>query len=114
MTTLPETPTTHVLESSDAAPPIVIVVFDELPLSSIQDATGNVNASRFPAFAALAQEGRFFTGLSTVAVQTDLALPALLTGRYHWRKFHGIVNAWGDSDDLACDESALKEMLEVI
>ena len=35
---------------------------------------------------------------------------ALLTGRYHWRKFHGIVNAFWDSADA--DRFTLPEMLK--
>jgi len=70
------------LEASDGAPPIVMLVLDELPLSSVQDASGAVNAVRFPALAGLAREGLLFTGVSTVATHTDQAIPAILTGRY--------------------------------
>ena len=45
----------------------------------------------------LAREGMIFTdGHSSSGICTPSRY-ALLTGRYHWRKFHGIVNSFGSS-----------------
>ena len=45
----------------------------------------------------LAKEGMLFTdGHSSSGICTPSRY-ALLTGRYHWRKFHGIVNSFGNS-----------------
>src|SRR5210317_1736306 len=45
----------------------------------------------------LASEGmRFLDGHSSSGICTPSRY-ALLTGRHHWRKFYGIVNAFGDS-----------------
>jgi hypothetical protein len=62
--------------------PVVFIIFDELPLSSLQDASGRIDESLYPAFAALASDGLFFTGISSVSIHTEVAVPAILSGRY--------------------------------
>ena len=61
-------------------PPIVMVVFDELPLASLLNSKGQIDAERFPHFDALRQDATWFRNASTVAELTIAALPALLTG----------------------------------
>ena len=62
--------------------PIVLVTFDELPLNSLLDANGRINARRFPNFARLARGSTWFEHATTVAEGTTHAVPAILTGRY--------------------------------
>jgi hypothetical protein len=62
-------------------PPIVFVVFDEFPVTSLLDGTGEINRARFPAFAALAREATWYRNAVTVDANTSHAVPALLTGR---------------------------------
>jgi hypothetical protein len=64
------------------AVPIVFLVLDELPLSSLQGVDGNVDAGRLPSFARLAQTSTWFRGASGVSSLTSVALPAILSGRY--------------------------------
>ena len=66
--------------SSDIA--IVLLVFDELPTSSLMDEHRQINAFRYPNFAALARDSHWFRNASTVSDFTFNVLPALLTGRY--------------------------------
>ena len=61
--------------------PIVLVVYDELPVNSLLDAHGRVDAARFPSFARLAAGSTWFRNTSTVAEGTTHAVPAILTGR---------------------------------
>lgn len=61
---------------------IVMVVFDELPLTSLMDAGGRIDASRYPAFAGLARDARWYRGATAVHDSTALAVPAILDGRY--------------------------------
>lgn len=61
-------------------PPIVMVVFDELPLASLLDGEGQIDAERFPNFDALRQDATWFRNASTDAELTIAALPAILTG----------------------------------
>ena len=61
--------------------PVVMVVFDELPATSLMDARDRVDARRYPAFAALAADATWYRDATTVAGRTTEAVPALLTGR---------------------------------
>ena len=71
--------------------PIVLLVFDELPTSSLMDEHRQINAFRYPNFAALARDSHWFRNASTVAETTELAVPAMLTGRYPKRIASGIA-----------------------
>ncbi len=62
--------------------PVVMVVFDELPLLSLMDSRGKIDAGRFPHFAALAGESYWFPNATTVSEGTLLSLPAILDGLY--------------------------------
>lgn len=60
--------------------PIVFMVFDELPTSSLQRPDGSIDDRRFPSFAALARGADWYPRAVTVGLQTSKAVPALLTG----------------------------------
>ncbi len=62
--------------------PVVLVVFDELPLNSLLDGKGRIDARRFPNFARLARGSTWFEHATTVAEGTTHAVPAILTGRF--------------------------------
>ncbi len=62
--------------------PALLVAFDELPVNSLRDAHGRIDAVRFPNFAALAAGSTWFANTSTVAEGTTHAVPAILTGRF--------------------------------
>ncbi len=70
------------VQTIERTPPIVLVVFDELPLNSLLDAGGNIDAERYPNFGAFAREAYWFRNASTVAYNTIDAVPAILSGRY--------------------------------
>jgi len=60
--------------------PVVMVVFDEFPVSSLLDEHGEIDAERYPNFADLAAESTWFRNTSTVSYSTAQAVPAMLTG----------------------------------
>jgi Sulfatase len=60
---------------------VVMIVLDELPLESLLDGTGHVNAKLFPNFAALAGDSTWYRNSTTVAPNTELAVPSILTGQ---------------------------------
>lgn len=62
--------------------PVVVAIFDELPLVSLLDARGRIDARRYPNFAALAKQSTWYREASTVADKTVNAVPALLSGCY--------------------------------
>ena len=61
-------------------PPIYILVLDELPWASLLDESGRIDAVRYPSFARLGATSHVFSNATTVAFNTELAVPALLTG----------------------------------
>ena len=66
----------------DDPPPIIMVVFDEFPVTSLMDEDGKIDPIRYPNFAALAEDAYWFRNAMTVAAQTMKAIPALVTGNY--------------------------------
>jgi Sulfatase len=61
---------------------IVVLVFDELPLTSLIGDDGRIDAERYPAFARLARDATWYRGATAVHDSTALAVPAILDGRY--------------------------------
>jgi hypothetical protein len=81
--------TSRLITSSDvpalgaevAAPaPVVIIVFDELPLSSLLGTDGDIDAELFPNFAEVASTSHWFRNSTGVTQLTSYAVPSLLTG----------------------------------
>lgn len=62
--------------------PIVMVVFDQLPLTSLMGADGHIDAAAFPSFAALERDAIWFRNATTVADLTGWALPAIVSGEF--------------------------------
>jgi hypothetical protein len=61
--------------------PVVMFIFDELPLTSLLREDGRIDARRFPNFARLARLSHWFRNASSVDAQTQVAVPAIMTGR---------------------------------
>jgi hypothetical protein len=61
--------------------PIVLVVFDEFPLSSLLRPDGSIDTKRYPSFGRLASEGTWYSRATTVHDATTHAVPAVLTGK---------------------------------
>ena len=59
--------------------PVVMILFDELPLLSLLE-HGQIDARLYPNFAALAGDGTFFRNATSVAARTVHSVPAMLTG----------------------------------
>ena len=62
--------------------PVVLIVFDEFPLTALLNDRGKVDAERFPNFAALSRHSDWFRNALTVADTTEQAVPAILTGDF--------------------------------
>ena len=64
----------------DPGAPVVFIVFDEFPVVSLLDRAGEIDADRYPGFAALAGMSTWFKHTATAHDNTLWAVPALLTG----------------------------------
>jgi hypothetical protein len=60
--------------------PVVVIVFDELPVSTLLETDGTINADRYPAFARLAESSTWWRNASSSHHRTERAVPELLTG----------------------------------
>jgi hypothetical protein len=82
----------EIMQSADQAPaeptavtattPVVLIVFDELPVTSLMNGDRLIDPVAFPSFAELAAHADWFRDAVTVAQNTSYAVPAILTGRY--------------------------------
>jgi hypothetical protein len=77
---LPEHPEVSTV-SARAGAPVVMVVFDELPVTSLLDRDGRIDAVRYPSFATLAARSTWYSHTTAVADYTTQAVPAILDGR---------------------------------
>ena len=60
--------------------PVVLVVFDEFPVSSLMTAEGELDEARYPNFARLAHSATWYPRATTVHNHTAGAVPAILSG----------------------------------
>jgi hypothetical protein len=81
--------TTAPLAAADAAgarvevsgkTPVVFVVLDEFPVSSLMRADGSLDSTRYPGFGRLAQDATWYPQATSVNENTTFAVPAILTG----------------------------------
>ena len=75
-------PPTRSAQINARFPPVYLLVFDELPVASLLDGTGAIDAVRWPNFARLGDLSHFFANATTVGQTTERAVPSILTGRY--------------------------------
>ncbi|HEX5474269.1 MAG TPA: sulfatase-like hydrolase/transferase [Vicinamibacterales bacterium] len=78
----PNDPTRNAAAVIDGSTPIVFVIFDQLPLTSLLDPSGGLDAHAFPGFAALAADAIWYRNASSTADFTGWAVPSLLSGAY--------------------------------
>lgn len=60
--------------------PVVMLMFDEFPLTSLLDGRGGIDAVRYPNFARLASLSTWYRNYSTTAEVTQFAIPSMLSG----------------------------------
>ena len=69
--------------------PVVMLLLDEFPLTSLLDSKGQVDARLYPNFAKLAGQSTWYRNATAVSGLTQWAVPAMLSGRYptkaRWR-----------------------------
>ncbi|HIG42419.1 MAG: sulfatase-like hydrolase/transferase [bacterium] len=62
--------------------PVIMIIFDELPLVSLLDKNGDIDEVRFPSFSLLASRSTWYRNATTSAESSLQAVPAILTGKY--------------------------------
>jgi len=62
------------------ARPVVVVVFDEFPVSSIMGTDNEIDASRFPNFARLAEHSTWFRNATALSPNTPGSVPTIGSG----------------------------------
>lgn len=60
---------------------VVMIQLDELPLGSLLDGTGKIDATLFPNFAALASQSNWYRNTTTISSLTETSVPAIASGR---------------------------------
>lgn len=66
--------------SIPSSAPVVVLVLDEIPTSSLLNANGRIDRSRFPNFARLAGSSTWYRNATSPADVTTQAVPSILTG----------------------------------
>ena len=61
---------------------VVWIVLDEAPLWPLMTTTGEINANRYPGFAALASSSTWYRNVLATSQTTTDAVPAMLTGKW--------------------------------
>lgn len=62
-------------------PPVIFIIWDELPINTLLDDRGNIDAERYPNFANFASNADWYRNTNTVAGSTLWAVPAILSGQ---------------------------------
>lgn len=76
----PENQDYQILSSGNDLPNIVMIVLDELPVTSLMDKNRLIDRHRYPNFHRLAQSSTWFRNTAATHATTRLAVPAMLTG----------------------------------
>ncbi len=69
-------------QAGASTPPVVVVMFDELPLMSLLSSSGEVDERVFPNFARVARTSHWFRNATGISPYTATAVPAILSSRY--------------------------------
>lgn len=62
--------------------PLIMVVFDEFSGTTLMNERLEIDAARYPNFARLSELSTWYRRATTVHTRTDIAVPAILTGRF--------------------------------
>lgn len=61
--------------------PVVLVIFDELPVTSLMNENRQIDPVRYPNFAALAEDTTWFRNATTTAVSTGCSVSTIVSGK---------------------------------
>lgn len=75
-----EAPPAEKITTADR-PNVIVIIYDELPVTTILDANGLIDRNKFPNFYQLAQGATWFANARSTSAHTEAAVPAILAGR---------------------------------
>ncbi len=98
------------------ATPVVMILLDEMPVTSILDRNLEIDSAKYPNFARLSRESIWFRNATTVSPDTPVAISAIMTGKYPQQKKYASVRDYpanlftllGSSYDLRVIEPVTK------
>jgi len=76
----PEKDPSAIALKMDSPPPIIMVVFDEFPVTALMDENAKIDPIRYPNFAALARDASWFRNATSLSAATTFVIPAMLSG----------------------------------
>jgi hypothetical protein len=77
---LSEVPPAEKITTADR-PNVILIIYDELPVTTILDANGLIDRNKFPNFYQFAQGATWFADARSASAHTEAAVPAILAGR---------------------------------
>jgi hypothetical protein len=99
--------------TQDDHPSVVMIVLDEFPTKSLLDASGGIDAVRFPQLAEFADDATWYRRYTAMSPFTGSAVPSLLTGQvprtdppFFTNYPNSIFSLLGPTHDLAAFETA--------
>lgn len=93
------------------APPVVVIVLDELPTAALLDGDGEIDAGLYPNIAELADSSTWYPNHTSTASKTPRAVPSLVTGTYTTgeddprARSANLFTLLGESHDLEVNEA---------
>jgi len=72
---------TSAAQETDSETPVVMVIFDELPLAGLENRRGEIDGRYFPTFKKLAGTSTWYPGMRGVGDQTVFAVPSIMSGQ---------------------------------
>src|SRR5512132_537632 len=81
-------------------PPVVMVLFDEFPLQSLLDSSGQIDRRVYPNFAGFADQATWYRNATGIGGWTPFAVPSMLSGTWPTRAQRSAVpdrSGWPDN-----------------
>jgi hypothetical protein len=75
-----EVPPAEKITTADR-PNVILIIYDELPVTTILDANGLIDKDKFPNFYQFAQSATWFANARSTSGHTETAVPSILAGR---------------------------------
>jgi hypothetical protein len=82
-------------------PPVVMVLFDEFPLQSLLDSSGQIDRRVYPNFAGFADQATWYRNATGIGGWTPFAVPSMLSGTWPtWAQRSSVPDRSGWPDNL--------------